>query len=102
MDEKKKQMINKVTGILIDEMTQKKVDQILGQEIATYILNESKKIKDESSLNIFLKQLSEKYSIFKLFYINKSLENKIKQTDEEKMSTIKDQLSRLANFSAKS
>lgn len=98
IDEKKKNLINKITGILIDEMSQKKVDQELGQEIATYILNQGKNIKDDKSLNDFLKQLSEKYSIFKLYYVNRSLENQIKVTDEEKMTSIKEQLSRLANF----
>jgi len=98
IDEKKKQVINKITGILIDEMSKKNVNQELGQEIATYILNQSKNIKDDKSLNDFLKQLSEKYSIFKLYHVNRSLENQIKVTDEEKITNIKEQLSRLANF----
>ncbi len=98
IDDKKKNLINKITGILIDEMSQKKVSQELGQEIATYILNQSKNIRDDKSLNNFLKQLSEKYSIFKLYYVNRSLENQIKKTDEEKISSIKEQLSKLANF----
>jgi len=98
IDEKKKNLINKITGILIDEMSQKKVNQELGQEIASYILAQSKNIKDDESLNNFLKQLAEKYSIFKLYFVNQSLENQIKKTDEEKISSIKDQLSKLANF----
>jgi len=64
MDDKKKQVISKITGILIDEMLKKNVNQELGQEIATYILYESKNIKDDKSLNDFIKQLAEKYSIF--------------------------------------
>jgi len=98
VDEKKKNLINKITGILIDEMSKKNVNQELGQEIATYILNQSKNIKDDKSLNDFLKQLAEKYSIFKLYHVNTSLENQIKITDEEKMISIKQQLSKLANF----
>jgi len=100
IDEKKKNLINKVTGILIDEMSKKNVNQDLGQEIATYVLNQSKNIKDDKSLNDFLKQLAEKYSIFKLHYVNSSLENQIKATDEEKITNIKEQLSKLANFQA--
>ena len=98
MDDKKKQVISKITGILIDEMLKKNVNQELGQEIATYILYESKNIKDDKSLNDFIKQLAEKYSIFKLYSVNISLENQIKITDEEKMASIKEQLSKLANF----
>ncbi len=98
VEEKKKNLMNKITGILIDEMSQKKVNQELGQEIATYILNQSKNIKDDKTLNDFLKQLSEKYSIFKLYFVNASLENQIKKTDEEKITSIKEQLSKLANF----
>ncbi|PIP63297.1 hypothetical protein CO165_03770 [Candidatus Roizmanbacteria bacterium CG_4_9_14_3_um_filter_33_18] len=97
-EEKKKNLINKITGILLDEMLKKKVDQELGQEIATYILNQSKNVKDDKSLDDFLRQLAEKYSIFKLYFVNSSLENQIKKTDEEKISSIKDQLSKLANF----
>lgn len=98
IDEKKKQLINKITGILIDEMSKKNVSQELGQEIATYILDKSKNIKDDITLNDFLKQLAQKYFIFKLYSINRSLENQIKATDEEKISDIKEQLSKLANF----
>lgn len=97
-EEKKKDLINKITGILIDEMYQKKVNHELGQEIAAYILNQSKNIKDDKTLSDFLQQLSEKYSIFKLYYVNRSLENQIKVTDEEKITNIKEQLSKLANF----
>lgn len=97
-EEKKKDLINKITGILIDEMSKKNVNQDLGQEIATYILNQSKNIKDDKTLNDFLQQLSEKYSIFKLYHVNRSLENQIKVTDEEKITNIKEQLSKLANF----
>lgn len=98
LEEKKKEIINKITGILIDEMSKKNVNQELGQEIAAYILDQSKNIKDDRSLDGFLKQLSEKYSIFKLYHVNRSLENQIKVTDEEKITDIKDQLSKLANF----
>ncbi|EKE15002.1 MAG: hypothetical protein ACD_12C00206G0016 [uncultured bacterium] len=98
IDEKKKNLINKITGILLDEMLKKNVNQELGQEIATYILNQSKNINDDQTLEFFLKQLAEKYSIFKLYYVNRSLKNQIKKTDEEKISSIKDQLSKLANF----
>jgi len=79
-------------------MSKKNVNQELGQEIAAYILNQSKNIKDDKSLNDFLKQLAEKYSIFKLYFVNSSLENQIKKTDEEKITNIKEQLSKLANF----
>jgi len=97
-EEKKKNSINKITEILIDEMSKKNVNQELGQEMATYILNQSKKIKDDKTLNDFLKQLAEKYSIFKLYHVNMTLENQIKKTDEEKITDIKEQLSKLANF----
>ncbi len=98
IDEKKKNLINKITGILIDEMARKNIKQELSQEIASYILLQSKLIKDDKSLNDFLKQLADKYSIFKLCFVNTSLENQIKKTDEEKISSIKEQLSKLANF----
>lgn len=98
IDDKKKNLINKITGILLDGMSKKNVNQELGQEIATYILSQSKNIKDDKTLDDFLKQLAEKYSIFKLYHVNKSLENQIKVSDEEKISSIKDQLSKLANF----
>lgn len=97
-EEKKKNLISKITGILLDEMSQKKVNQELGQEIATYILSQSKNIKDDKTLNDFLKQLAEKYYIFKLYHVNMSLESQIKKTDEEKITNIKEQLSKLANF----
>jgi len=98
LEEKKKNLTNKITGILIDEMSKKNVNQESGQEIAAYILDQSKNIKDDKSLDDFLKQLSEKYSIFKLYHVNRSLENQIKETDEEKITGIKEQLSKLANF----
>jgi len=98
---KKKTVLNKITGILIDEMTQKKIDQVQGQEIAIYILDQIKNVKDEFSLTAFLKQLSEKYSSFKQYYVNISSENQAKKTDEEKISSIVTQLSELANFKTK-
>jgi len=98
MDDKKKQIINKITGVLLDEMSKKNVTQDLSEEIAAYILDQSKNIKDDLTLNDFIKLLANKYSIFKLFYVNRSLENKIKISDEEKITNIKDQLSKLANF----
>ena len=98
IDEKKKNLINKITGILIDEMTQKKVNQELGQEIATYILSESNNIVDDNTFNDFVKKLSERYSIFRLYHVNMSLENQMKKTDEEKISDIKEQLSKLASL----
>lgn len=101
MDEKKKELINKVTGILIDEMTKKTISHEQAQEIATYILNQSKKIKNEKELNDFLKLLADKYSIFKLYYVNKSLEKQIEMTDKEKIDSIKEQLSKLASFNTK-
>lgn len=101
IDEKKKNLINKITGILLDEMTKKNIKQELSQEIASHILIQSKNIKDEISLNDFLKKLAEKYSIFKLYFVNSSLEKQIKKTDAEKINSIKDQLSRLANFKTK-
>lgn len=101
MDEKKRELINKVTGILIDEMTKKSISHEQAQEIAIYILDKSKKVKNEKELNDFLKSLSEKYSIFKLYYVNKTLEKKIEMTDKEKMDSIKEQLSKLASFNTK-
>ncbi len=98
LEEKKKDLINKITGILLDEMSKKNVTQDLSEEIAAYILDQSKNIKDDLTLNDFIKLLANKYSIFKLFYVNRSLENKIKISDEEKITNIKDQLSKLANF----
>ena len=98
IDEKKKDLINKITGILLDEMSRKNIKQELGQEIATYILSQSKVITDEASLNNFLKLLADKYSIFKSTFVNHSLENHMKKTDEEKISGIKEQLSKLINF----
>lgn len=101
MDEKKKELINKVTGILIDEMTKKTISHKQAQEIATYILDKSKGIKNENGISDFLKLLAEKYSIFKLYYVNKSLEKQIELTDKEKMDSIKEQLSKLASFKTK-
>jgi len=101
MDEKKKHIINKVTGILLDEMSRKNVSPELGQEIAAYILDQSKNIKEDKDINNFLKSLADKYSIFKPYYVNKTLEKHIEQTDAEKINSIKDQLSELANFKTK-
>lgn len=96
--EKKKDLINKITGILLDEMSRNNIKEESGQEIASYILSQSKTITDDMSLNNFLKLLAEKYSIFKSTFVNQSLENHMKKTDEEKITGIKEQLSKLINF----
>jgi len=100
-EEKKKEAIGKITGILIDQMAQKKINQSQSQEIAKHILEQLKKVSNELTLIEFLKQLAEKYPIFNQYYTNISLEDKVKKNDEKKIDLIMTQLSELANFKTK-
>lgn len=98
--ERKKDIVDKITGILIEEMEKETVSEEDGKVIATYILSKKENLTTNEELVEFLQTLSQIWPIFLDLYETESKVVTEEHNDAEKIDQIKQQLSTLANMSA--
>lgn len=97
--ERKKDIVDKITGILIEEMEKETVSEEDGKVIATYILSKKESVTTNEELVEFLQSLSQIWPIFLDLYETESTVVTEENNDAEKIDQIKQQLTTLANMS---
>ncbi len=96
-DARKKEVIDKLTGILIEALEKETITREIGQEIATFILDKKNNVIDENSLTSFLNELAQKWDMYKNFSAIQNKTTEIVGQDQKKLEDIKSQLTQLAN-----
>lgn len=97
-DDKKKELLMKLTGILLDAREQDLVTEEQTREIAYFILAKKDSITDDITLKLFLDELAIKSVIFKDFAEQKKTAQTAQTQDNQKVQEIQDQLSNLGKF----
>jgi len=99
-DEKKKEIINKLTGLLIDSLIKEETNREDGQTIAGFILEKKDQIKDGNTLADFLNELATKWPIYNNFYDAYKKTEQVSIQDKQKLDLIKNQLDQLSKNSS--
>jgi uncharacterized membrane protein YgaE (UPF0421/DUF939 family) len=97
--EKKKEVIEKITGTLLDAMEQQLLSEEEGRVVAEYILSKKESFTNQEELIEFLQTLSDIWSIFTPLFDTEQKSTETESTDAKKLDEIKQQLSTLANMS---
>ncbi len=87
-----KKIIDNLTKALLDGLINEDIDRDEAQEMASYILEEKKKVIDEATFTAFLTNFKNKYSFFAPIIENFEKEKQIKKEDDQKIEAIKNQL----------
>jgi anthranilate phosphoribosyltransferase len=87
-----KKIIDNLTKALLDGLINEDIDRDEAQEMASYILEEKKKVIDEAAFTAFLTNLKNKYSFFVAIIESFEKEKQRKKEDDQKIEAIKNQL----------
>ena len=97
--EKKKDIIEKITGTLLEAMEQQEISEEEGKVVAQYILSKKESFSNQEELLEFLQTLSDIWPMYKQLYDTEQKSTESETTDTKKLDEIKHQLSTLANMS---
>lgn len=95
-EEKKKEIINSITGILIESLEKMMISQIEGREIATFILDNKDGLMTDQGITLFLAELANKWSIYKNYIETYNKTEQASYEDKQKLDQIKSQLIQLS------
>jgi len=96
-ENKKKETVNKITGLLIEALEKETMTEDEAQPVARFILDEKEKVKDANGLVVFIQTLSSRWPLFKDLSTIETQSVQQGAQDQQKLDLIKDQLSKLAN-----
>lgn len=104
LDQLKKEVLEKLTGSLLDNLEQGIFLEEEGAEIARFILSETKKVTTNETLLHFLEDLGKRWLLLKettdgltAMIGTQQMEKKTVVEDQQKIESIKNQLAQLAN-----